>query len=129
MTLDTVRATVSWLSGFREDPLTITFHGGEPLLAGPDYFRSALPMLAEGLANNSPSFAIQTNLWRMTDEIAEIFASYRIPIGSSIDGPEMLTDFQRGEGYYQKTMAGYEIARAHGLDVRFICTFTRNNFV
>ncbi len=127
MSLDTVKAAVSWLSGFRDDPLTVTFHGGEPLLAGPDFFRSALPMLAEGLQKNTPSFAIQTNLWRMTDEIAEIFALYHIPIGSSIDGPEMLTDSQRGEGYYQKTMAGYEIARAHGLDVRFICTFTNRS--
>lgn len=124
MSLDTVRATVSWLAGFRDDPVTITFHGGEPLLAGPGFFKSALPLIAEGLKKNNPSFAIQTNLWKMTDEIADILAAYHIPIGSSIDGPEAITDSQRGEGYYQKTMAGYEIAKSHGLDVRFICTFT-----
>ena len=127
MSLETVRAATSWLKGFRDDPLTITFHGGEPLLAGADFFRSAIPLLAEELATNTPSFAIQTNLWRMNDEIAEIFAAYHIPIGSSIDGPEQLTDFQRGDGYYQKTMAGYAIAKAHGLDVRFICTFTNQS--
>jgi uncharacterized protein len=127
MSLETLNATTAWLSGFRDDPVTITFHGGEPLLAGSQFFQAALPLLAEGLRNNTPSFAIQTNLWKMTDEIAKIFAAYRIPIGSSIDGPESLTDSQRGDGYFQRTMAGYKIAKAHGLDVRFICTFTNQS--
>lgn len=127
MSLETIKATVAWLSGYRSDPLTITFHGGEPLLAGADFFRSALPLLADGLKTNTPSFAIQTNLWRMTPEIAKILAEYHIPVGSSIDGPEDLTDFQRGEGYYNKTMSGYAIAREHGLTVRFICTFTNQS--
>jgi len=127
MSPETVQAAVSWLSGIRNDRVTITFHGGEPLLAGPAFYRTALPLLSEGLKNNQPSFAIQTNLWRMTDEIAEIFAHYKIPVGSSIDGPEEITDLQRGDGYFQKTMEGYEIARKHGLDVRFICTFTRQS--
>ncbi|MFH0966056.1 MAG: TIGR04083 family peptide-modifying radical SAM enzyme, partial [Methanobacteriota archaeon] len=127
MSLDTMRKTAFWLSGLRDDPVTITFHGGEPLLAGPDFFKEALPLLAEQLIKNTPSFAIQTNLWKMTNEMAEIFAAYHIPIGSSIDGPETLTNMQRGDGYFRKTMAGYEIAKAHGLDVRFICTFTNQS--
>lgn len=125
MNIQIIRDVVSWLSDFRSDPVTVTFHGGEPLLAGPDFYRQALPLLAEGLNKNTPSFAIQTNLWRMTPELADIFAAYRIPIGSSIDGPKDITDYQRGEGYFDKTMQGYQIARDHGLDVRFICTFTR----
>ena len=127
MSLDTIKASIAWLSGFRNDPVTITFHGGEPLLAGADFFREALPLLANGLAINTPSFAIQTNLWKMTDEIADIFAEYHIPVGSSLDGPEEITDNQRGNGYFSKTMAGYKIAKSHGLDVRFICTFTNQS--
>ncbi len=127
MNISVVEDTISWLSDFRDDPVTITFHGGEPLLAGPVFFSQALAMLSEGLAKNRPSFAIQTNLWRMTPELASIFAAYHIPIGSSIDGPEEVTDSQRGTGYFQKTMHGYQIAREHGLDVRFICTFTNQS--
>lgn len=127
MHLDTIKAIISWISGFRDDQVTITFHGGEPLLAGAGFFNQALPLLAEGLAKNRPSFAIQTNLWKMNDEIAEILAEYQIPVGSSIDGPEIITDMQRGEGYFARTMAGYEIAKKHGLDVRFICTFTNKS--
>ena len=70
---------------------------------------------------------MQTNLWRMTPEIAQILDEYHVPIGSSIDGPEDITDSQRGKGYFEKTMKGYEIAKAHGLNVRFICTFTNKS--
>jgi uncharacterized protein len=127
MSLDTIREVVAWLKNFRKDRVTFTFHGGEPLLAGPEFYRQALPLLYEGLPHLNPEFAIQTNLWRMTPEIAQILAEYHVPIGSSIDGPEDITDSQRGAGYFEKTMKGYDIAKAHGLNVRFICTFTNKS--
>jgi uncharacterized protein len=124
MSIETIRDVVAWLKDFREERVTFTFHGGEPLLAGPEFYRQALSLLSQELHHLNPEFAMQTNLWRMTPEIAEILADYHVPIGSSIDGPENITDSQRGKGYFEKTMKGYEIARAHGLNVRFICTFT-----
>lgn len=124
MSIQTVEEVVAWLQEFRDSQVTVTFHGGEPLLAGADFYRQALPLLSEGLGHLKPTFAIQTNLWKLTPEMADIFAEYNIPIGSSIDGPEEITDSQRGDGYFAKTMHGYRIAREHGLNVRFICTFT-----
>jgi len=124
MSVDTIKEVVEWLYGFREEPVTFTFHGGEPLLAGYDFFKKALPLLKDGLIHLKPAFALQTNLWNMTDELAELFKEYEIPIGYSLDGPEELNDLQRGSGYYQKTMQGYEIAKAHDLQVSFISTFT-----
>jgi len=76
------------------------------------------------LAHLSPSFALQTNLWKLTPELAQVLAEYHIPIGSSLDGPKALNDLQRSEGYYDRTMRGYEVAKEHGLQVQFICTFT-----
>jgi len=127
MSIDTIRDVVAWLEDFRTDRVTFTFHGGEPLLAGAGFYREALPLLAEGLPDLHPEFAMQTNLWRMTPEIAQILAEYHVPIGSSIDGPKHITDSQRGAGYFEKTMKGYDIAKAHGLNVRFICTFTNKS--
>lgn len=124
MSIETVKDIVEWLKVFRNDPVTFTFHGGEPLLAGPDFYRKALPMLSEDLSHLEPNFALQTNLWRMTPELAEVLAEHNIPIGSSLDGPKELNDLQRSEGYYERTMRGYEIAKEQGLSVQFICTFT-----
>jgi uncharacterized protein len=124
MSIDTVYEIVEWLKKFRTDRVTFTFHGGEPLLAGAEFYRQALPEIAEGLQHLKPEFALQSNLWLMTPELARILAEYNVPIGSSIDGPEELNDLQRGKGYFKKTMQGYEIAKTHGVNVRFICTFT-----
>jgi uncharacterized protein len=124
MTIDTIREVVEWLKVFREGTITFTFHGGEPLLAGADFYREALPLLKDELVHLKPQFALQTNLWKLTPELADVLAQYHIPIGSSLDGPQQLNDLQRSEGYYERTMQGYEIAKEHGLQVQFICTFT-----
>ncbi len=124
MSIDTIRDVVAWLKDFRQDPVTFTFHGGEPLLAGADFYRKALPLLSEQLKHIEPNFALQTNLWKLTPELADVLAEYNIPIGSSLDGPQELNDLQRSQGYYEKTLAGYELAKEHGLQVQFICTFT-----
>ncbi|HQI90673.1 MAG TPA: TIGR04083 family peptide-modifying radical SAM enzyme [Methanotrichaceae archaeon] len=124
MDTQTVDQTVEWLREFRKDPVTITFHGGEPLMAGLKFYRHALPVLADGLRHIGVSFAMQSNMWLLSPELAEILAEYKIPIGSSLDGPQEVNDSQRGRGYYEKTMRGYRTAKEHGLSVRFICTFT-----
>ncbi len=127
MTLDTIDEIVRWLKPLRDQRVTFTFHGGEPLLAGAEFYRTALRKISEELAHLTPEFAIQTNLWLMTDELAEIFAEYHVPIGSSIDGPKELTNYQRGNEYFERCLAGYKIAADHGLLVRFICTFTNSS--
>ncbi|MCX6699797.1 MAG: TIGR04083 family peptide-modifying radical SAM enzyme [Methanomicrobiales archaeon] len=127
MSIETVEEVVTWLKNIHEEHVTFTFHGGEPLLAGADFYRDALPLLSNGLKHLKPEFAMQTNLWRMTPEIARVLAEYHVPIGSSIDGPEDINDSQRGDGYFKKTMNGYNIARENGLTVRFICTFTNES--
>jgi uncharacterized protein len=104
--------------------LEITFHGGEPLVPGARWYREALPLLRDGLAPRKVRFAAQSNLWLLTDELCDLFREYGVSLGTSLDGPEAVNDVQRGAGYFAKTMAGIERARAHGIDVGVICTFT-----
>lgn len=124
MSKNTMDDIVDWLKDFKKEPVTFTFHGGEPLLAGYDFYEHALNNISTKLSHLYPAYAIQTNLWKMDDKIAELFKKYEIPIGSSLDGPKELNDKQRGLGYYEKTLKGYEIAKKHGLNVSFISTFT-----
>ncbi|KZX17091.1 TIGR04083 family peptide-modifying radical SAM enzyme [Methanobrevibacter filiformis] len=69
-------------------------------------------------------FSLQSNLWLLTPELAKLFAKYNIAISTSIDGPKEINDYQRGEGYFDKTMNAYEIAKKNGIKTSFVCTFT-----
>lgn len=124
MTKETMDDIIEWLKDFKTEPVTFTFHGGEPLLAGYDFYEYALDKISTQLDHLYPAYAIQTNLWLMDDKLASLFKKYEVPIGSSLDGPKELNDLQRGAGYYDKTLAGYEIAKSHGLRCSFISTFT-----
>jgi uncharacterized protein len=105
-------------------PLHITFHGGEPLVPGAKWYREALPLLRDGLAPRRVRFSAQSNLWLLTDELCELFREYGVSLGTSLDGPEAINDAQRGAGHFARTMAGIALARAHGIQVGAICTFT-----
>ena len=104
--------------------LELTFHGGEPLIAGPAWYRRNLPRLV-GRFGKRLKLGIQSNLWLLDDATCELFREYGVSVGTSLDGPEAINDAQRGAGYFARTMAGIETARRHGLTPGVICTFTR----
>ncbi len=123
--MEVVRMIVHWQNALlRARDLDITFHGGEPLLAGAEFFKMALPTLQEGLSANQVSFNLQSNLWLLTAELCELFREYGVSVGTSLDGPEQINDAQRGEGYFKRTKAGLELAQSYGLPVGCICSFT-----
>lgn len=121
----TLRAIVTWLDSLADTTeIDITFHGGEPLLAGEEFYATALPLLTKGLAPRHVRFRVQSNLWLITEELCRLFRSYEVSLGTSLDGPEHLNDAQRGEGYFRRTMTGIQKARSCGLPVACVCTFT-----
>ncbi len=114
----TVDAIIRFLhsDGSTRGPVEITFHGGEPLVAGRPFYEDALPRFRQGLGFRAAGFAIQSNLWLITDELCGLFREHGVSIGTSLDGPRDITDRQRGEGYFDRTMAGIEMARRHGME-------------
>ncbi|MDR0911315.1 MAG: TIGR04083 family peptide-modifying radical SAM enzyme [Methanobrevibacter sp.] len=124
MDIDIIKEIISWLDGFRDDYVHFTFHGGEPLLAGYDFYKEALPLLKNATTHKEAGFSLQSNLWLLDEKLAKLFAEYNVAISTSIDGPREINDYQRGEGYFDKTMKSYKIAKDNGVNVSFICTFT-----
>ncbi len=128
MRRETLEAVVRWARAVDEgQEIEITFHGGEPLLPGSQFYEMALPLLRDGLAPRCVRFAVQSNLWRLTDDLCRLFRQYNVALGTSLDGPEDINDTQRGAGYFTRTMSGIRRAREHGLNVGVICTFTRQS--
>jgi len=125
MRRETLKAVVNWQNGLDGGKAReITFHGGEPLMPGVEFYRIALPLLYEGRDPRRIQFGVQSNLWLLTDELCELFREYDVSLATSLDGPKPINDAQRGQGYFQHTMAGIERACTHGIDVGCICTFT-----
>lgn len=102
----------------------ITFHGGEPLMAGHEYWRAALGGLNARFGKENCRISLQSNLWFLDDTLCALFREHNVEIGTSLDGPKAITDKQRGLGYFERTMTGVHRARNHGLDVGCIATFT-----
>ena len=105
-----------------EQDIHITFHGGEPLLAGAAYYRRVLKKISERFGLRA-HLSVQSNLWAMTEELAELFERYAVSVGTSVDGPQDMCDAQRGAGYWAHTKAGEKILLRHRIQPGEICTF------
>lgn len=103
--------------------LSITIHGGEPLLASLDWFRMVLPRLRECFGSRLTLY-MQSNLLDLTDDVIELIRLYSVRIGSSVDGYEEMCDAQRGSGYYQRNLSARNKLREKGINVGCICTVT-----
>lgn len=99
----------------------IVFHGGEPLLAGHEWFEFALDRLSREF-HSRVRFSIQSNLWNLDQRFVDLFAAYQVAVSTSLDGDRDICDRQRGTGYFDNTMKGIRLLRANGMDVSAIAT-------
>ncbi|MCC7356839.1 MAG: radical SAM protein [Candidatus Doudnabacteria bacterium] len=107
------------------------WHGGEPTLAGVDFFERAVQYQREF----APDFSkvinqIQTNGVGLSEELVTLFARERFGVGLSLDGPETLHNLTRvnkgNAGSYQQVVAGLQLLRSHGIDPAVIATVSRD---
>lgn len=118
-------AALDWIeaTALPGQKIEITFHGGEPLLAGYDWYRQTLPLLKQRFGSRL-KLHLQSNLWLLDAPFCQLLKAYRVSIGASLDGPAGINDLQRGRDYFRRTMQGIKLARRAGLAVGVICTFT-----
>jgi uncharacterized protein len=93
------------------------FHGGEPLLCGPEFFLRFVEEARRTLQPEVlPAFAVQTNGTLLTEEWCELFDDLGVSVGISVDGPPEVNDRFRvdhaGRGSYAAIRRGIEIARS-----------------
>jgi uncharacterized protein len=98
--------------------LFVSLHGGEPLLAGRDWFQSALKVLRQaGGESVKFSFITQSNGVLIDEQWLELFQSERITVGISLDGPQHIHDKSRfnfaGRGSYGDVVRGIKLAQRY----------------
>jgi uncharacterized protein len=90
----------------------VSFHSGEPLLAGTDWFNEAIDTFAASWPSHiSATYSVQTNAILINKTWETLFDAHRIPVSVSLDGPERLNDLDRrnwaGRGTFERVGPGY----------------------
>lgn len=108
--------------------ISFAFQGGEPTLAGLDFFRSFVARVEERRESQQVSWALQTNGYLIDEEWAEFFAEHRFLIGVSVDAYRDLHDSMRpdahGAATYARVMRGVRLLRERGVDVNILSVLT-----
>lgn len=111
--------------------IEFAWHGGEPLLAGVEFYERALALQREHGQGKRMLNTLQTNGTLLTDEWCRFFKDNAFRIGISLDGPEHLHDtFRRdaqGRGTFHQVMHGVELLRKHGVEYNVLATVNAVN--
>jgi uncharacterized protein len=93
----------------------IVFHGGEPLLAGVNFFENFINNYNNIFGNSEIriNFALQTNGTLLTLENLKILKNLNIQIGISLDGTEVSNNINRvyhnNKGSYHEILRGFKL--------------------
>ena len=109
-----------------------TWHGGEPTLAGLDFYRRAVKIQKR---NTPPGKIIingvQTNATLITDEWCKFLSEEGFYVGVSIDGDEKFHDIFRvsrsGGPTFQKTLTGYRRLIQNNIKTEILCVVNSEN--
>ena len=100
------------IEGNNSPVIAFAWHGGEPLLAGKEFFRKAIALQQKYAEGRTVENSIQTNGLLVDDEWCAIFRDNNFLVGVSIDGPESIHDAHRvdagGQPTFARVMRGIE---------------------
>jgi len=122
-----------YLSDRPDEMMDIIWHGGEPLLLGPDFFKSALDFQRHHCAKTEARIkhSIQSNLTLLDERFLEIFQALGInQIGSSFDPEPGIRGAKGAQGtakYKRDYMRGDRLARHHGIGSGIIYVVTKKS--
>lgn len=115
----------------RREGVHFAFQGGEPTLAGADFFRHFLQSVAvqNQLYRIPVSYSIQTNALELSDELITLFAEHRFLVGVSVDGTKVLHYANRPDssqqGTWEKVTHNLQRLQQKGIAVNLLCVVTR----
>ena len=107
---------------------TVTFcwHGGEPLLAGIDFYEKAVALQEKYRGTKQIENSLQTNGLLVNPEWCDFFRRNNFLIGLSIDGPKDIHDAYRrdrgGQPTFDRVMRALEMMAVNGVEYNTLST-------
>ena len=135
MDLQILRRAIEETILLNETPeISFCWHGGEPVMAGIDFFVKAVDIQNEAVEKKvrtgfkKPVIinTIQTNGTLINRNWCRFFRENNFLVGISIDGPEDIHNYYRinraGERLYEKVIEGLELLRDNNVEFNALCT-------
>ena len=112
--------------------VSFCFQGGEPMLAGIDFFIKFISIANESAKNNQKvQYSIQTNGTIIDKDWIDLFKSNNFLVGVSIDGDQILHDcyrkFYSGEGSFKKVIENIDYMIENKIEVNAVTVITSKN--
>lgn len=112
-----------------QDSVSFAFQGGEPTMAGVDYFRYFHECVEQLNIRRLPvSYSMQTNGYAISDELIALLAKHKYLLGISLDGTQKLHDQLRPDNHGNPTFdtvnETLQRLEAHGVEYNILCVIT-----
>ena len=114
-----------------DEPIEIEycFQGGEPLLAGIQFYESFIHELKMRNKIHTIKFAIQTNGTLINNDWIDLFKRYNFLVGVSLDGIKKTHDLNRkisGQGSFDIVMSAIELLKKNDIEFNILSVVTSN---
>jgi len=117
---EVLESVVSQFMEMTSGRASFSWQGGEPLLAGLDFYERAVELQSRYGRGHVVSNAFQTNGTRLDDRWADFFAEYKFLVGISLDGPREIHDHYRkkpgGRPTFDDVMRGIGFLKGSEVD-------------
>ncbi len=130
MTSETMDGILTSIQGNMNpgDSINFAFQGGEPMLAGLEFFREFVNRVGTWNPGIKVSYALQTNGILMDEAWCRFLKEHRFLVGISLD---VLSDYHDevriypdGAGSYKAVSAAIHLLKNHQVDYNVLCTLT-----
>ena len=130
MTAETTEKLVEQALAYEPTQITFAFQGGEPTLAGLDYFTHFIESVtALNQAKVPIHYALQTNGMHLDESWAQIFRAHKFLVGISLDGPKAIHDLNRidakGSGSFHRVRKSIALLEKYEVDFNILTVVTK----
>ena len=130
MTLNTLEDILKKAFEFADGSMVmISFQGGEPLLAGKDFFRGFAAMLPRlNTKRSAVHVGVQTNGTLIDEEWCDIFLKNRYLVGLSLDGDAVTNVLRidaKGEDTFDRVYSAAKMLQAKKVDFNILTVITK----
>lgn len=126
MSTDTAKNLISKMFDFcgEDSTLTFMFQGGEPLLAGVEFFKKFVETAERHKTNGSRiNYSLQTNGTLIDENFCKLFKEHDFLIGVSVDGSKELHDKNRSDSF-DMAMQGINLLKKYGVSFNILSVIT-----